>query len=57
MVEMQQTGAFCEFHEEQVRFTFRLITDEKANAFLWDHWDKAIATTFDANDYAGAYGM
>lgn len=48
---MKQTGAFCEFYEEQVRFAFRLIADGKANAFLWDHWDEGIATTFDANDY------
>ena len=26
---MDTTGAFCEFYEEQVRYAFRLIADEK----------------------------
>jgi uncharacterized protein len=36
---MNKTGSFCEFYEEQVRFAFRLIADNRHNAFLWDGWD------------------
>ena len=43
---MDRTGAFCEFYEEQVRYAFRLIADEKVNAFLWDEWDKGLKDTF-----------
>ena len=30
---MHKTGAFCEFYEEQVRYAFRLIADEKADDY------------------------
>ena len=30
---MDQTGAFCEFYEEQVRYAFRLIADEQGRRF------------------------
>ncbi len=43
---MDQTGAFCEFYEEQVRYAFRLIADEKVEAFLWDGWDKGLKDIF-----------
>ena len=43
---MNKTGAFCEFYEEQVRYAFRLIADEKANDYLWDGWDKGMRQTF-----------
>ena len=43
---MDKTGAFCEFYEEQVRYAFRLIADNKANDFLWDHWDRNTKTSF-----------
>jgi uncharacterized protein len=43
---MQQVGAFCEFYEEQVRYAFRLIADEKIDDFLWDGWDKDMQQTF-----------
>ena len=43
---MDQTGAFCEFYEEQVRYAFRLIADEKMDAFLWDDWDSGMRETF-----------
>ncbi|MCX5710973.1 MAG: peptide-modifying radical SAM enzyme CbpB [Candidatus Omnitrophica bacterium] len=40
-------GAFCGFYEEQVRYAFRLIADNKEDAYLWDGWDKDTLTTFD----------
>ena len=43
---MQHTGAFCEFYEEQVRYAFRLIADEKVNDFLWDGWDQGLDQSF-----------
>ena len=43
---MQRTGAFCEFYEEQVRYAFRLIADEKIDDFLWDDWDKDMQSVF-----------
>jgi uncharacterized protein len=45
---MDQPGAFCEFYEEQVRYALRLIADHKEDAFMFDDWDKDIATVFDA---------
>ncbi len=45
---MDKTGAFCEFYEEQARYAFRLIADNKHEAFMWDNWDKDTKTTFDA---------
>ena len=44
---MDKTGAFCELYEEQVRYAFRLIADDKVDAFLWDGWDKGLETTFE----------
>lgn len=44
---MEQTGAFCEFYEEQVRYAFRLIADGKEEAYLWDAWDEELKHTFD----------
>jgi len=43
---MHRTGAFCEFYEEQVRYAFRLIADDKVDAFLWDGWNKGLKDTF-----------
>jgi uncharacterized protein len=43
---MQNVGAFCEFYEEQVRYAFRLIADEKVNDYLWDNWDDDLQQTF-----------
>jgi uncharacterized protein len=43
---MDKTGAFCEFYEEQVRYAFRLIADEKAGDYLWDGWDKEMKQAF-----------
>jgi uncharacterized protein len=43
---MESRGAFCRFYEEQVRYAFRLIADNKENAYLWDGWDKNTLTTF-----------
>lgn len=45
---MCQVGAFCEFYEEQVRYAFRLIADEKVNDYLWDGWDEGTRPTFAA---------
>lgn len=43
---MHRTGAFCEFYEEQVRYAFRLIADDRADDFLWDDWDKDLRQMF-----------
>jgi len=43
---MNSTGAFCEFYEEQVRYAFRVIADEKVDAYLWDGWDSGMKDTF-----------
>ena len=43
---MQKTGAFCEFYEDQVRYAFRLIADEKVDAYLWDGWDQGMQQAF-----------
>ncbi len=43
---MEKTGAFCEFYEEQVRYAFRLIADEKVDDYLWDGWDQGMEQTF-----------
>ena len=39
-------GAFCGLYEEQVRYAFRLIADNKESAYLWNKWDKDTVTTF-----------
>lgn len=44
---MEKIGAFCEFYEEQVRYAFRLIADNKHEAFLWDGWDEDTKSTFE----------
>ncbi|MBU2102179.1 MAG: SPASM domain-containing protein, partial [Candidatus Omnitrophica bacterium] len=44
---MVSRGAFCRFYEEQVRYAFRVIADNKEGAYLWDEWDKDTLTTFD----------
>ncbi len=46
---MESVGAFCEFYEEQVRYAFRLIADNKQEAFLWDGWDSETKSTFYMN--------
>ena len=43
---MKNVGAFCEFYEEQVRYAFRQIADEKVNHYLWEDWDKDMTQTF-----------
>jgi uncharacterized protein len=43
---MHHTGAFCEFYEEQVRYAFRVIADDRLDAFLWDDWDRGLTETF-----------
>jgi uncharacterized protein len=43
---MNKTGSFCEFYEEQVRFAFRLIADNRQDAFLWSGWDRGTKETF-----------
>jgi uncharacterized protein len=43
---MDQVGAFCEYYEEQVRYAFRLIAEEKIDDFLWDGWDRGMRQTF-----------
>ncbi len=48
---MDKRGAFCAFYEEQVRYAFRLLADQKADDFLFDGWDKDVVTTFDVNQF------
>ena len=43
---MDHTGAFCEFYEEQVRYAFRVIADDRLDAFLWDDWDQGLRESF-----------
>jgi len=43
---IETRGAFCELYVEQVRCAFRLIADNKTDAYLWDGWDKDAFTTF-----------
>ena len=45
---MDKMGSFCEFYEEQVRFAFRLIADNRHEAFLWDGWDRGTKEIFNA---------
>ena len=44
---MNKTGAFCEFYEEQVRYAFRLIANEKVDDYLWDNWGADMQAVFD----------
>jgi uncharacterized protein len=44
---MASRGAFCRLYEEQVRYAFRAIADNRKDAYLWDDWDKGMVTTFD----------
>lgn len=44
--EIETPGAFCELYAEQARYAFRLIADNKMDAYLWDDWDKGTLTTF-----------
>ena len=44
---MDRPGAFCELYEEQARYALRLIADGKADAFLWDGWDKGTTTSIE----------
>ncbi|HAU38998.1 MAG TPA: peptide-modifying radical SAM enzyme CbpB [Phycisphaerales bacterium] len=43
---MNRTGAFCEFYEKQVRYAFRVIADEKVDAYLWDGWREGTKDSF-----------
>jgi len=47
---MDKPGAFCELYEEQVRYAFRLIADNKENAYLWDDWDKGMYTNLEIKE-------
>jgi uncharacterized protein len=40
--------AFCELYEVLVRYALRLIADGREDDFLWDNWDNATHTVFDA---------
>lgn len=42
-----QPGAFCELYEEQVRYAFRLIADQRHEDFLWAGWDNDTTTTLE----------
>jgi uncharacterized protein len=43
---MHRRGSFCEFYKEQARYAFRLISENRAEDFLWDQWDEGMETTF-----------
>ncbi|MDP3786612.1 MAG: peptide-modifying radical SAM enzyme CbpB, partial [Candidatus Omnitrophota bacterium] len=43
---VESRGAFCGLYEEQIRYAFRLIADNKEEAYIWDGWDKDTLTTF-----------
>lgn len=43
---VETRGAFCELYAEQTRYAFRLIADNKTDAYLLDGWDKGSVTTF-----------
>lgn len=43
---MCQTGAFCEFYEEQVRYALRVLADDRLDDYLWENWDKGMQETF-----------
>lgn len=47
---MDKPGAFCELYEEQVRYAFRLIADNKENAYLWDGWDEGMHTNLEITE-------
>lgn len=44
---MDRPGAFCELYEEQARYALRLIADGKADAFLWEGWDRDTKTVLE----------
>lgn len=48
---MDKPGAFCELYEEQVRYAFRLIADNKEKAFLWDNWDKGLQPNLEITEF------
>lgn len=37
---------YCEFYEEQVRYAFRVIAQEREEAFLWDGWEDETEESF-----------
>jgi len=43
---MANTGAFCEFYEEQVRYAFRVIADQRLDDYLWDGWEQGMSDSF-----------
>jgi len=43
---VESRGAFCGLYEEQIRYAFKLIADNKEEAYLWNGWDKDTLTTF-----------
>ena len=45
---LAKRGAFCELYEVLVRYALRLIADGREYDFLWDNWDNATHTVFDA---------
>ena len=44
---MDRPGAFCELYEDQVRYAFRLIAQDRHEAYLWDDWDRDTVTTME----------
>ena len=43
---IETRGAFCKLYEEQVRYAFRVIAENKEDVYLWDGWDKDTSVTF-----------
>ncbi len=43
---MNSRGSFCEFYVQQIAFAFRLISENRADAFLWDDWTRDTKISF-----------
>ena len=44
--ELNAPSPYCEFYEEQVRYAFRVIAEEHAEAYLWESWQEETEEVF-----------
>lgn len=44
--ELNAPSPYCEFYEEQVRYAFRVIAEERAEAYLWESWQEETEEVF-----------
>lgn len=44
--KLDAPSQYCEFYEEQVRYAFRIIAQNREDAYLWDGWKKGTVQTF-----------